>query len=148
MADNFNADFYVTCATVIPVLFLAVAVQGQAYEAVLRSARRAARTARNDPHTLKLSSYTLLVLLGSTAYLIAGVIWSAGGAGEILALLTLYGGREDGSKLFVHVATLILVISAIAGPFARWWTLPSRRDDGDGDTKAASPSGTPPAGDR
>jgi hypothetical protein len=27
MAEDFNADFYVTCATVIPVLLLAVAVQ-------------------------------------------------------------------------------------------------------------------------
>lgn len=38
VAKNFNADFYVTCATVIPVLFIAVTVQGQAYEAVLREA--------------------------------------------------------------------------------------------------------------
>ena len=31
MTEKFNADFYVTCATVIPVLFLAAAVQGQAF---------------------------------------------------------------------------------------------------------------------
>jgi hypothetical protein len=30
MTEKFNADFYVTCATVIPVPFLAAAVQGQA----------------------------------------------------------------------------------------------------------------------
>jgi hypothetical protein len=41
VATNFDSSFYVTCATVIPVLFLAVAVQGAVqgllpYEAVLR----------------------------------------------------------------------------------------------------------------
>jgi hypothetical protein len=44
MAENFNANFYVTCATVIPVLFLAAAVQGQAFVFVLQRARR--RTGR------------------------------------------------------------------------------------------------------
>jgi anti-sigma-K factor RskA len=44
MTEKFNADFYVTCATVIPVLFLAAAVQGQALVFLLQRARR--RTAR------------------------------------------------------------------------------------------------------
>jgi len=40
MTEKFNADFYVTCATVIPVLFLAAAVQGQAFAFLLQRARR------------------------------------------------------------------------------------------------------------
>jgi hypothetical protein len=31
MTETFNADFYVTCATVIPVLYLAVVVQGRGH---------------------------------------------------------------------------------------------------------------------
>jgi hypothetical protein len=37
------SDFHVTCATVISVLFLALAVQGRAYELVLRTSERAKR---------------------------------------------------------------------------------------------------------
>jgi hypothetical protein len=36
MKDSFNADFYVTAATLIPVLYLALAVQGSTFDAVLR----------------------------------------------------------------------------------------------------------------
>ena len=34
---HFPSDFYVTCATVIPVLFLAYAVQGRVYGSLLRA---------------------------------------------------------------------------------------------------------------
>jgi hypothetical protein len=38
VTKHFNADFYITCATVIPVLYLALAVQGGTYEAMLKAA--------------------------------------------------------------------------------------------------------------
>ena len=41
VANNFPSDFYVTCASVIPVLFLALAVQGRVYEWVLSLNRSA-----------------------------------------------------------------------------------------------------------
>jgi hypothetical protein len=40
-APAFNADFYMTAATVIPVLFLAIAVQGSTYTDILRIAHDA-----------------------------------------------------------------------------------------------------------
>ena len=149
MAKDFNADFYITCATVIPVLFLAVAVQGQAYEAVLISARHQARTGRHDRRISKLSSgfWSWLLRLVAYAILLAGVV------GELGALLTLYDGREGGAKLFVLLSTLALVIAVAAGPLARFATVGfdiqmkatpgvwgDRRNDGDGDPKAASVS--------
>src|SRR5258708_6016603 len=45
-APPFNADFYSVAATVIPVLFLAVAVQGHAYQDLLSSATDAGRRFR------------------------------------------------------------------------------------------------------
>jgi hypothetical protein len=36
-AVPFNANFYITAATVIPVLFLAIAVQGRTYENLLKA---------------------------------------------------------------------------------------------------------------
>jgi hypothetical protein len=44
MAKNPDTDFYVTCATVIPVLFLALALQGRPYDSLIRANWKAART--------------------------------------------------------------------------------------------------------
>jgi hypothetical protein len=46
MAKTFDVDFYVTCATVIPVLFLAVAVQGSAYASLLRAWQKTQRVSQ------------------------------------------------------------------------------------------------------
>lgn len=51
MAEKFNADFYVTCATVIPVLFLAAAVQGQAFVFLLQRARRSTPGSVSGSHS-------------------------------------------------------------------------------------------------
>jgi hypothetical protein len=48
MTENFNADFYVTCATVIPVLFLALAVQGRTYEVVVQAVQKRMKRAMAD----------------------------------------------------------------------------------------------------
>ena len=41
MTDKFQPDFYITCASVIPVLFLAVAVEGRVYRWALSTSERA-----------------------------------------------------------------------------------------------------------
>ena len=53
MAKGYDSDFYVVCATVIPVLFLAAAVQGNAYKNVLGAATRAAVTKPDDSRSAK-----------------------------------------------------------------------------------------------
>lgn len=85
MAENFPADFYVTCATVIPVLFLALVVQGGTYESMLRTALEAAhrQPMRSRDNTLA----TFLPLVPYFA-LIAGVL------GEVAALSALYSGSD------------------------------------------------------
>jgi hypothetical protein len=119
VAKNFNADFYITCATVIPVLFLAVAVQGQVYDAALRNSLQQARTGRHNRRISKYSTRIFSLLLFLAAY----VILLAGIGGELTALLALYAGAEGGAKLFTLLATLALVIAAAAGPLARFATL-------------------------
>jgi hypothetical protein len=88
LTEKFNADFYVTCATVIPVLFLAAAVQGQAFVFLLQRARR--RTARQRQWiTLRFFRFHV------AAIVIAGI------AGEPIALWALYGnprGRGSGRQ--------------------------------------------------
>jgi hypothetical protein len=45
-APPFNANFYIVAATVIPVLFIAIIVQGGGYQEMLRTSLSAARIAR------------------------------------------------------------------------------------------------------
>jgi hypothetical protein len=110
---TFNSDFYVVCATVIPVLFLAVAVQGNAYKAVLDAAMKAARTNANDGWLRQMSA----LARSRTLQIIGYFIWSAGAIGEILALQVLYQDHESpGSRITVFLATIVLVVAAAAGP--------------------------------
>jgi len=129
VAKPFPADFYVTSATVIPVLFLAVAVQGRAYESVLRTSRAfvgqfwwsfrrsAAETGRSKWVLLPVA-----FVLGMFANFSAVAIVFAGGLGEFLALYTLYTGTEQhGTRAFVFAATLVLLAAVVAGPVLAAW---------------------------
>lgn len=98
VAKNFSPDFYVTCATVIPVFFLAVAVQGRAYESVLRAIWR------RSPW-----------VTGLYLQWIALPIFFAGGSGEYYALLALYKG-SDQHRAWVFQATLILLAAVLVAP--------------------------------
>ena len=99
-AKSFQADFYITCATVIPVLYLALILQGP-YEYVLKQAVRMA--------TLR----TLVV-----AYLV-----TAGGlVGEAIALLVLFMGSDTKTiRVIVLIATLGTLGAVGAGPTISGW---------------------------
>jgi hypothetical protein len=113
MAKRFDSDFYVVCATIIPVLFLAAAIQGNAYTNVLEAAIKAAKTEPGDRLGAKLYAFTLSRVLQFIGY----CIWSAGAIGEFLALLTLYQGHEDtSSRPVVFLSTMLLVVTVAAGP--------------------------------
>lgn len=113
VANNFPSDFYVTCATVIPVLFLAIVVQGGTYESMLRSAKAAAQKLPRRQR-----DYAAAELLPAAAYLalIAGLI------GEIGALIVLYNGSDTRTdRTVVLVATLFLLVIVAAGPAWKWF---------------------------
>ena len=96
-----------------PVLFLAIVVQGGAYEAMLRTARAGAQ---NLPKRER--DYAAAELLPPIAYLALAM----GLLGEIAALLALYNGSEAGSvRTFVLVAMVILLGIVAAGPAWKWW---------------------------
>lgn len=50
-APAFNTAFYATAATVIPVLFLAIAVQGRGYDALVKAFGAAFRRLRSTPRS-------------------------------------------------------------------------------------------------
>jgi hypothetical protein len=121
VTKHFNADFYVTCATVIPVLFVAVAVQGRTYESILRVVA--------SPGSISFSALQLGML-----------ILIAGGAGEALAIFVLYRGSEVESALLGTRAVCVPWEGAswcqMMQAAARWFT------------QARVCLGDPPAGHR
>jgi hypothetical protein len=112
MADKFQPEFYITCATVIPVLFLAVAVQGRTYASLVKAAKVGKRLKPGQtqyPWQWVLRDFALLQL--------ANFILLAGSAGEGMALYVLYRGAEwGGSRIWVLLATLLLVAIVATGP--------------------------------
>jgi hypothetical protein len=115
VSKTFNSDFYVVCATIIPVLFLAVAVQGNAYKSVLDTAMKAAQTKADDGWKRQLWA----LALSRTLQLIGYYIWCAGALGELLALMALYQGHEEpGMRITVLLLTLLLVFAVAAAPLS------------------------------
>jgi len=116
MAKNFPADFYVTCATVIPVLYLAGAVQGTIWESLMQAASAGVRARLKGRITYRITltpTPTVSMLLAAAAMYIG----LAGGVGEFLALLALYRGSEVPiQRVIVLVATLILVFAVVTLP--------------------------------
>jgi hypothetical protein len=112
---TFNSDFYVTCATVIPVFFLAVAVQDNSYQEVLDSLVEAA-VAPLDSRPLRAAwAYIAASLIVVIAFLVVLI----GFGGEAAALFTLYKGQEEGLSGLVFVATITLLFAVVIGPILR-----------------------------
>lgn len=131
-APAFNGLFYATVATVIPLLFLALAVQGNAYETLLRAWRFSFRLLlgglTGGPSDLWLAVAVfafdgLLILLGFA-------IVAAGGYGELLAVYALYQAHDQATtRYIVLIATMFLIIFVVAGPLLRiLWKLFAPRD--------------------
>jgi hypothetical protein len=113
MPKTFDSDFYVVCATVIPVLFLAVAVQGNAYKTLLDTALKVRATNADDSWRRKWTA----IIRARTLQRIGYAIWCAGALGEFLALLVLYQGHEQPeTRITVFFCTVLLVFAAAMGP--------------------------------
>jgi len=112
MAKHFPSDFYVTCATVIPVLYLAVALQGKTWDSFMQSAWAAVQgRPRGEP------KYRLTPIRGIGVVVAATYIMLAGGVGEAFALLALYRGSDvPTERTIVLGATLLLVFVVVAIP--------------------------------
>jgi hypothetical protein len=113
----FNSNLYFAAATVIPVLFLAIAVQGRTYETMVNNSIRAAAAAR----IAKLSRpwrKRILTEIRSLAYGVGpGLILVYGAVGEVTAILILQNQADVGpSQGIVTFAVVVLTIVAAARP--------------------------------
>jgi hypothetical protein len=137
VAKTFPADFYVTCATVIPVLFIALAVQGSTHDDLLSSAKRAARR-----RPMRQRDGAASAFLPALAYLTL----MAGVTGEWAALGSLFSQSDDRTtRVLVMVMTLYLMILTSAGPVRKYFKADSeiseliRRADPDEGQEPATP---------
>jgi hypothetical protein len=110
-SKSFPTVFYATAATIIPVLFLAIAVQGRIYESIVTRAADYIRSAKDG-----WTSYQKFAAVQASALImaLAGILLVGAVFGEILALFLLGRGGSDtsGERNFVMSSTAVLVIAA------------------------------------
>ncbi len=100
----FYSTFFATVATVIPVLFIAIVLQSNAYQDLVG----AGSVSQDNFHL-----YPLLV---------AGFILISGVGGESVAVYALYNQSIDiHTGGWVLAATIILILAAAAGPAVALW---------------------------
>ena len=116
-APPFNGLFYATAATIIPVLFLAIAVQGPLYGDLLKTSAATLRRFRehkagSSPPRLVLRLWIGSVLASGAA--VAILIVTVGG--EIEALVSLNVQRAYGDPHAAIAAAVLLTAAAAIGP--------------------------------
>jgi len=107
----YSPDFYVAIATVIPVLFLALALQGDTYRNLLtvhESAKRRGLAAAAKLTLRGLLMLPVMLILASYAQTAAVVILFAGLCGETAALWSLCYGRSVVAPGLVLAAAITL----------------------------------------
>ena len=128
-APAFNATFYSTVATVIPVLFLAIAVQGRAYEDLLKAFTGAYRRWMTPGQWLR----TLPAGVKAGIASLAALAMLFGALSEVTAVYALYQQQARSSTAqFVLFAVTFMVIMTAAGPalaYGRAVLTPLARDN-------------------
>src|SRR5277367_3772903 len=124
---TFNSNFYIAAATVIPVLYVALALQGSfVFSLITRIEEAAHKLHAVQANTPKEAlAIFFAVLIGSPLYYITLVILLVSGAGEILAIVMLI---QQSDNIFIRwlvaSAVILLVVVALIAPL---WTLYAAR---------------------
>jgi hypothetical protein len=128
-APTFNADFYTTAAAVIPLLFIAVVLQGSTYADLLYAGRGRLERYNQAISENPLEAIAVGAIVGflfATGLIAAVLILFFGVAGEIFALVTLYlGRRPPGAAGIVLTGAIVLTLAVggarlrrLCGPYA------------------------------
>jgi hypothetical protein len=117
---KFDADFYITASTVIPVLYLALTLQGRLYESTLTRWRAAADVPWPSPSYTSWPAIRFLAV-GVAAITIAFVC-VLGVYAEYLSIKALYYQKSfPGSQSLIFQLIIALLVVAVAGPFFAFW---------------------------
>lgn len=112
MKDSFNSDFYVTAATVIPVLYLALTLQGPTFERVLKRWRdHTPDNSKSFTGSLRWTIHSGGMGLAAT---FAAIFIFSGIAAEFFALLGLYQRKASqgmGALIFISIVFLLFMVA-------------------------------------
>jgi hypothetical protein len=112
----FNANFYIVAATVIPVLWLALTIQGSIFDRALRAYHVAARQGL-FPEPGQRAPAPLALAFATVVRMILTILTISGILGEILAIYALYQQQANSStRQLVLQSAIILTAATIAGP--------------------------------
>jgi hypothetical protein len=113
----FNVVFYATIATIIPVLFLAIAVQGRLYEDLLKAGISALEWPRSAKQRRRALGRIFWAWIASCALLfLLATILVSGIGGEIQAILALDWRRPVGDPSAAAQGVILLTVVAGIGP--------------------------------
>jgi hypothetical protein len=123
-APAFNGLFYATAAAIIPVLFIALAVQVPVVDDLIEATETAIRAFRKRMPDLtaqgQISAGRALAgsFIVSLPGLAAAVIIFLGTLAEILAVVVLYRQRADSTTgFYVILGTIVLILAVAWRPF-------------------------------
>jgi hypothetical protein len=122
MAVAFNSDFYVTAATVIPVLYLALAVQGSTLDAALTWLYRVAITPALGLGYSRPAKARGMRVAGAFIILLAFVLsLTVSVIGEIIAIRALYYRKSSHWQDLWVLISVLLLAAVIALVASRRW---------------------------
>jgi hypothetical protein len=119
---NYPSDFYVTTATVIPVLFLALVVQGRTYEEMAKATARYLSQLRSAMASNSGLRVWVLQWVSILFFILTLSLVSFPVIAEIEGLLTLGSGKETGGQRgFVMAVTIYLFVVVAIPPLANFF---------------------------
>jgi hypothetical protein len=125
-APAFDADFYTVAATVIPVLFLAIAIQGRIFENLLTGSNDVVKATDSTIVRADVSG-TQKFIIGAggmitalVMYFLAVAVVFLGWLGELISVQALYDqGPAAKPNSIVFCAIIVLTIVVVGEPFLR-----------------------------
>lgn len=112
--QNYPSDFYVTAATVIPVLYLAFVVQGPSYERMIKTA---VQYLARSFSVRSIPSFLWAANLSGGLLTLALMIVVLPIATEVLALLALGRGADTiAERSWIMTAVVLLLVTAAIPP--------------------------------
>ena len=123
MHHTFSSNFYATTATVIPVLYLALTVQGPLLPGLLSRLHRSLELISKPGKDKQARERRVIALLGGAYVLMtaAALIVAAGVAGEVIALIALERAHDSPLTRAIVLSSVVgLLLVTAAGPL---WAL-------------------------
>ena len=130
---GFNYTFYATVATIIPVFFIAIAIEKTIYQGLVDTMARVYDQSRAAIDAGDFSRRQMKnMMMGTALQIITTVILFAGIVGETISIFALYQQQiSPGSRTAVLVTVFISAAAVAMGPLARWGTAFLRMFGGD-----------------